>query len=47
VALAFLGVPLLQGQNTAGVILPILGAMFLSIIAMAVYVTVIEKKYRK
>lgn len=47
VALAFLGIPLLQGQNAAGIILTILGTMFLSIIAMAVYVTVIEKKYRK
>lgn len=47
VALAFLGIPLLQGQNAAGLVLPILGTMFLSIIVMAVYVTVIEKKYRE
>lgn len=47
VALACLGIPLLQGQNTEGLVLPILGTMFISVIAMAVYVTVIEKKYRK
>jgi len=47
VALAFLGIPLLQGQNSAGAVVSILGTMFLSIILMAVYVTVIERKYRK
>lgn len=47
VVLALLGLPLLQGQNSAGVIIPILGTMFASIAAMIVYVTVIEKKYRR
>lgn len=47
VVLALLGLPLLQGQNSAGVIISILGTMFASIGAMVVYVTVIEKKYRK
>lgn len=47
VGLALVGLPLLQGQNSAGVVIPILGTMLESIIAMAVYVTVIEKKYRK
>lgn len=42
-----LGIPLLAGQNTPYILLSILGTMFISIAAMAVYVTVIEKKYRK
>lgn len=42
-----LGIPLLAGQNSSYIVLSILGVMFISIMAMAVYVTVIEKKYRK
>lgn len=42
-----LGVPLMAGQNSPYILLSILGAMFISIAAMVVYVTVIEKKYRK
>lgn len=47
VALALLGIPLLQGQNTAGIVISILGTMVVSIASMVVYVVVIEKKYRK
>lgn len=47
VVLALLGLPLLQGKNSAGVIISILGTMLASIVVMAVYVTVIEKKYRE
>lgn len=47
VALMLLGLPLLQGQNSAGILISVLGTMLISIVAMAVYVVVIEKKYRK
>ena len=42
-----LGLPLFAGQNSPYILLSILGVMFLSIGAMVVYVTVIEKKYKK
>lgn len=43
-----LGLPLLfHGQNSAGIVITLLGTMFEAIAAMAVYVVVIEKKYRK
>lgn len=41
-----IGLPLLFDAKGAGLIIPILGAMFLSIGSMVVYVTVIEKKYK-
>lgn len=47
VVLAVLGLPLLKGQNTAFILLSILGVMAEAIITMGVYTTVIEKKYRK
>lgn len=47
VIFAILGIPLLAGQNTSYIIFSILGVMAEAIVAMAVYVTVIEKKYRK
>lgn len=47
IVLAVLGTPLLKGQNTPYILLSILGIMVESIAAMVVYVTVIEKKYRK
>ncbi len=43
---ALLGLPLLGEQNSPYVILSILGCMVEAIVAMVVYVTVIEKKYR-
>ncbi|MCM1040353.1 MAG: hypothetical protein NC434_13635 [Ruminococcus sp.] len=43
----FLGLPLLAGENSAWVLLSIMGAMAESIAAMVVYVVVIEKKYRR
>ena len=46
VVLALLGIPLLQGQNTPGVIVSVLGTMIAAIAAMAVYVLVIERRYR-
>ena len=42
-----LGLPLLGGQNSAGIILSMLGVMVLSIATMVIYVVVIEPKYRK
>lgn len=47
IVLVLLGIPLLEGQNSAGLVIPILGTMFVSIIMMAVYLVVIEKKYKK
>ena len=47
ILLALLGLPLLGGQNSAGIILSILGTMLISIGAMVVYVVGIEAKYRK
>ena len=41
-----LGLPLLLGQNSGWIVITILGAMVESVLTMAVYVTVIEKKYR-
>ncbi len=42
-----LGIPLVYGQNSAGVVIPILGAMAECIVAAAVYTIRIEGKYRK
>ena len=42
-----IGLPLLDGQNQSMIIIPILGAMLISIAAMVVYVVGIEPKYRK
>lgn len=47
VVFALLGLPLLYGQNSPYILLTMLGAMLEAIAAMVVYVTVIEKKYRK
>ena len=44
---ALIGLPLLGGQSGALLIIPILGAVFLSIGAMVAYVVGIEPKYRK
>ena len=44
---AVLGLPLLKGQNNPFIILSILGIMLEAIVAMVIYTTVIEKKYRK
>jgi uncharacterized protein with PQ loop repeat len=45
----FIGLPLLRmnEQNTAIIVIPMLGTMFISIGAMAVYSIAIEPKYRK
>lgn len=42
-----LGLPLLSGQNSPLILISIVGTLFESIAAMAVYTIVIEKKYRK
>ena len=42
-----LGLPLLGGQNSAGVIISVLGVMAETIAAMAVYILVIQNKYEK
>ena len=44
---AVLGIPMLGGQNSPLILLSIIGTMFEVIAVMVVYVTVIEKKYRK
>ena len=46
VGLIVLGLPLLDGQNSALIIFSILGVMAEAIAAMVVYTTVIEKKYK-
>ena len=45
----FIGLPLLNldDKNTELIMIPMLGAMLISIGAMAVYTVVIESKYRK
>lgn len=43
--LAVTGMPLLTGQNSAWIVVTILGTMFLAIALMVVYIK-IEKKYR-
>lgn len=45
--LCLLGIPLLAGQNSGGIVLSIIGTMVASIAAMAVYVVGIEPKHRK
>ena len=42
-----LGLPLLKGENTGFVMITSIGTMLASIVTMTIYVTVIEKKYRK
>ena len=42
-----LGLPLLSGQNSALIILSVFGVMAEAICMMAIYVLVIEKKYKK
>ena len=42
-----LGIPLLAGQNSAWILLSVIGVMIESIMAMIIYVLVIEKKYKK
>lgn len=42
-----LGLPLISGSNSAGIVVPILGAAGETIIAAAVYTVGIEGKYRK
>lgn len=47
IVFALLGIPLLPGKNTGYIIISILGCMAEVIAAMVVYVTIIEKKYRR
>ena len=47
VAFAVLGIPLLPEQNPGFIAITILGSLVESIVVMIIYVTVIEKKYRK
>lgn len=47
IMLIVLGIPLLAGQHSAWILLSVVGVMIESIIAMAVYSLVIEKKYKK
>ena len=43
----FLGLPILQGQNSPAVMISILGVMAETIAAMAVYILVIQNRYEK
>lgn len=47
IILIALGLPLLAGQNSAWVLLSVVGIMIESIVAMVLYTLVIEKKYKK
>lgn len=47
IVLIILGIPLLAGQNSGWILLSVAGVMIESIVAMAVYSLVIEKKYKK
>lgn len=47
IAFALLGIPLLPGQNAGYITITILGSLIEAIAVMVIYVTVIEKKYRK
>jgi len=47
VLFTLIGLPLLTGQNSGLIMISVLGAMFISIAAMAVYAAYIEPKYRK
>ena len=42
-----IGLPLLAEENSGFIIIPVLGAMFISVGAMVVYTVGIESKYRK
>lgn len=46
IVFVLLGIPLLSGQNSPLIIVSILGLSLESIVAMAVYTTVIEPKHR-
>ena len=47
VLFTFIGLPLLDGQNSGLIVITILAAMFISIGAMGAYAVGIEPKYRK
>lgn len=47
IVMIILGIPLLDGQNSALAMLSILGVIIEIIVLMIVYVLVIEKKYKK
>lgn len=47
VLFTLIGLPLLDEQNLGLIIIPILGAVLISIAAMMIYVVGIESKYRK
>ena len=42
-----LGIPLLSGQNNPYILLSVLGVMIETIVIMAIYTLVVEKKYRE
>lgn len=46
IALAIMGIPLLDGQNSPLIMITLIGTMFLTVILMVVYMTFIESKYR-
>ena len=47
IVFAILGIPLISGQNSPWILLSVLGIMIETIVAMAVYSLVFEKKYKK
>lgn len=46
-AFALLGIPLLPGLNEGYIVITMLGSLLEAVAVMVIYVTVIEKKYRK
>ena len=47
IVFVILGLPLLAGQNSPLIFISVIGVMFSTIIAMVVYITIIENKYKK
>ena len=47
IVFCILGFPLLMGEESGLVMITSIGTMFASIVTMTIYVTIIEKKYRK
>lgn len=47
IVFCILGLPLLKGEESGFVMLSSIGTMIASVVTMIIYVTVIEKKYRK
>lgn len=47
IVLIILGIPFLAGQNSAWILVPMIGSMIETIVTMAIDSLVIEKRYKK